>query len=372
MKISNKLFLGFLVVILINLTFVIVLSRLTKLNSVASMMKKQNEIKEHLLLASEFHKSQARSFLIVNKIKNSESFQKFFSEGKNSKLEIDSILSTMETLIGLDLSLDIGKVQREKDIRLSDILHSGIADKNQIYQDIFKQYHLLYLDTSIAVLQKGVLFDSLYSNANDIDSLLAINFEKAAVLNSQNSALRLEDIETQIENIKSFARITLIAIILFSSIFALFFSSHINRRIKQLKEWTTNISRGEFNLKKEMQFAPDELGELADSFYKMAADLKSTQEELNRASRLAAIGEIVASVNHEINNPLMIISGNAQFLELTIDQGVTDDIKERIRSIIKESDRISTVTQKLRDIKNPVSEDYTTTGEQMINLDKSQ
>jgi hypothetical protein len=56
---------------------------------------------------------------------------------------------------------------------------------------------------------------------------------------------------------------------------------------------------------------------------------------------------------------------------MTIENGITEDTKERIRAILEETERISQVTRKLRDIKNPVVEDYTSSGEQMINLDKS-
>ena len=102
----------------------------------------------------------------------------------------------------------------------------------------------------------------------------------------------------------------------------------------------------------------------------MAYDLKNAQEELVRSKRLAAIGEVVASINHEINNPLMIISGNAQFLEMSMD-GYPDELRDRVRAIIEETDRISRVTRKLREIRKPIVEDYTSSGEQMINIDKS-
>jgi phosphoribosylformylglycinamidine (FGAM) synthase PurS component len=67
----------------------------------------------------------------------------------------------------------------------------------------------------------------------------------------------------------------------------------------------------------------------------------------------------------------MIISSNAQFLEMTLEDAASKDTKERIKAILEETERISLVTRKLRDIKNPVVEDYTSSGEQMINLDKS-
>ena len=48
-----------------------------------------------------------------------------------------------------------------------------------------------------------------------------------------------------------------------------------------------------------------------------------------------------------------------------------EEMKERVRVILEETERISNVTKKLREIRNPVAEDYTSSGEQMINLDRS-
>jgi hypothetical protein len=66
----------------------------------------------------------------------------------------------------------------------------------------------------------------------------------------------------------------------------------------------------------------------------------------------------------------MIISGNAQFLEMSMAK-YPAEMRERVQTILEETERISSVTRKLREIKNPVVEDYTASGEQMINLDKS-
>ena len=52
-------------------------------------------------------------------------------------------------------------------------------------------------------------------------------------------------------------------------------------------------------------------------------------------------------------------------------EGYPQEMKDRVRAILDETERISQVTRKLREIKNPVVEDYTSSGEQMINLDKS-
>jgi nitrogen fixation/metabolism regulation signal transduction histidine kinase len=156
---------------------------------------------------------------------------------------------------------------------------------------------------------------------------------------------------------------------LFAVLFGIFFSRAITNALRRLKESASSIGKGDFDFDPS-GYPNDETGDLASAFFQMSLDLKNVQEELIQSKRLAAIGEVVASVNHEINNPLMIISGNAQFLEMIM-ENYPIEMKERVRTILEETERISRVTRKLREIKNPVVEDYTSSGEQMINLDKS-
>ncbi len=179
----------------------------------------------------------------------------------------------------------------------------------------------------------------------------------------------IKDAEQRISDIKQMTIIILLIVILVALGFALFFSRVITNSLRRLKASAGAIGKGDFSFD-PMGYPSDEIGDLAGAFYDMATDLKKTQEELVKSKRLAAIGEVVASVNHEINNPLMIISGNAQFLEMSM-KDYPDEMKERVKVILDETERISNVTRKLREIRNPIVEEYTASGEQMINLDKS-
>jgi signal transduction histidine kinase len=49
-------------------------------------------------------------------------------------------------------------------------------------------------------------------------------------------------------------------------------------------------------------------------------ELQRTQESLVESAKLAAIGELAASVAHEINNPLMVILGNSNLLQKQLPQ----------------------------------------------------
>ena len=63
----------------------------------------------------------------------------------------------------------------------------------------------------------------------------------------------------------------------------------------------------------------------------------------------------VGSLNHEINNPLMIISGNLQLLSVT----EKDEEKlQRLKAAGDQITRISDILSKLREIESPLFEKY--------------
>lgn len=95
--------------------------------------------------------------------------------------------------------------------------------------------------------------------------------------------------------------------------------------------------------------------------------LQIAQDALVERERLAAVGEVAVTVNHEINNPLTVIIGNA---ELLLKDLADSDKKARkkVEHIVAESKRIAQITRALRKIDKPVSEDYLPGGAKMLSL----
>jgi C4-dicarboxylate-specific signal transduction histidine kinase len=73
--------------------------------------------------------------------------------------------------------------------------------------------------------------------------------------------------------------------------------------------------------------------------------LRETQAQLVQSERLSAIGELVAGVAHELNNPLTSILGYAQLLESEPD--LPAEVQRQLAVIVQEADRSRRIVQSL-------------------------
>jgi len=81
-------------------------------------------------------------------------------------------------------------------------------------------------------------------------------------------------------------------------------------------------------------------------------EVKKMEENLKRADRLAAIGEVAAGIAHEIRNPLASISGSIQMLRETTH---ADGMNRKLMDItIKESDRLDSIIKNFLQYARPV------------------
>jgi C4-dicarboxylate-specific signal transduction histidine kinase len=78
---------------------------------------------------------------------------------------------------------------------------------------------------------------------------------------------------------------------------------------------------------------------------RMREELQSLQRQVIRQERLAAVGQLVSGVAHEINNPLQAILGFAELLQMQAD--VSDSAKTDLRLIQKESARACNIIRNL-------------------------
>jgi signal transduction histidine kinase len=81
------------------------------------------------------------------------------------------------------------------------------------------------------------------------------------------------------------------------------------------------------------------------------SEKKRIEEQLRRADRLAAVGQLAASIAHEIRNPLAAISGSIQVLQEEMQpQG---QARQLLDIILREADRLKLITGQFLDYSRP-------------------
>jgi FixJ family two-component response regulator len=93
--------------------------------------------------------------------------------------------------------------------------------------------------------------------------------------------------------------------------------------------------------------------------------LKQTQQELVRVERVAAIGEVVVSINHCINNSLSGIQAAVRFIRSSA--GLTGEAAAALDNIETECREVDAVVGRLRSLKDATSSEYVE-GIRMIDL----
>lgn len=81
--------------------------------------------------------------------------------------------------------------------------------------------------------------------------------------------------------------------------------------------------------------------------------LERAQSGLIRSARLAAVGELARGLAHELNNPLSVIIGLAQLLELRA--GTAGELAVALRKILNSASRMATLVRNFAEFARPAS-----------------
>ena len=133
--------------------------------------------------------------------------------------------------------------------------------------------------------------------------------------------------------------------------------NRVTRPLRELRDGAEAVGRGDFTRRVPVR-SRDECGELADVFNQMTENLqqsraqlertvetlKTTQQQLIQSEKLSAVGEFVAGVTHELNNPLTTVMG---FSELLQKADVDPQHQRHLDMIFKSAQRCQKIVQSL-------------------------
>jgi signal transduction histidine kinase len=110
-------------------------------------------------------------------------------------------------------------------------------------------------------------------------------------------------------------------------------AARVTRPVEQLAHAAREVAAGNWNARVDVAGA-DELGQLADSFNRMTAELLDQKERLMQAERVAAWRELARRLAHELKNPLFP-------LQLTVENLVRarQQNPEEFEEVFRESSR---------------------------------
>ena len=118
------------------------------------------------------------------------------------------------------------------------------------------------------------------------------------------------------------------------------------------------IKKGVLHLQGDLDYRlpklPAELGEISGAINRLGDELlakRQLESQVQRAERLAAVGEMAAGLAHEVRNPLMSIRGFAQLLQ---EDNISRSQKDYLEIIVRETQRMNALIEQLLYYARPV------------------
>lgn len=194
--------------------------------------------------------------------------------------------------------------------------------------------------------------------------------ENFKVLGVLDIIISLESLKHQIALYRyRFVGMTCILIFIIWLVLNLLTQKLVNQPIKQLVHHTQQIASGDLESRPAIT-SRDEFGELAGSFASMTVSLRKAQDDLTewgmnlesivaertreikkieaqliRSEKLASLGELVAGIAHEINNPLTGILVFSSLL--TSDKRLDPALHKDMEMIVRETERCAGIVKGL-------------------------
>ena len=199
-------------------------------------------------------------------------------------------------------------------------------DAKAQFAEMFRGSLLAGASASAAASVKPMVMNGLhyYGIAGQFESLKGDNTLGYVLLNSYEDSLR------DLQETQQVLFIVSLCAILAGAAAVWFLINKATKPLRELRDSAEAVGRGDFSRRVAVR-GNDECGELAKVFNQMTENLqgsraqleqtvetlKTTQAQLVQSEKLSAVGEFVAGVAHELNNPLAAVIGFSELLKNT-------------------------------------------------------
>jgi C4-dicarboxylate-specific signal transduction histidine kinase len=129
------------------------------------------------------------------------------------------------------------------------------------------------------------------------------------------------------------------------------------REIENLQSELMQTNSGVVALYNEINDINEKLSQKNEELNRTLEELRQAQDKLVQSEKMAAMGSMIVTYNHNINNPLMVILGTVQLLLMT-ENNLAENVKHSLEIVEKECKRISDVVYKIRHYEKLIPVEY--------------
>jgi two-component system, cell cycle response regulator len=135
----------------------------------------------------------------------------------------------------------------------------------------------------------------------------------------------------------------------------------------QILRSKVNIFVELFQQRKKLQQNNEKLNEMVAELERVNLQIREQQKSIIEEERLKVLLQMAGATAHELNQPLMVLMGNVQLMEM--DGGIPAHMTERINRINQAANRISDIVKKIQTLRHDEPKHYAG-GKTILDLDQ--
>jgi two-component system NtrC family sensor kinase len=156
-----------------------------------------------------------------------------------------------------------------------------------------------------------------------------------------------------------------VGVVSLALVLAVLLGRRVTRPLRELQETMMMISKGNFGVEvpvagpAEIRLVGSALNEMSHELVRRSEQLQTTNAQLVQSEKLSAVGELAASVAHEVKNPMVGIVGFAQLGQESTDPA---EILEYFKLIEQDAFRANKILQNLLEFSRPPEMEFEALG----------